>query len=266
MMPPNSTGPSVNRDIGVAIALRRQQQQLPQSPQQQRQHQHNQHAQQQQPRQASASASSSVSVSARSNVKRRRQRRRPWWHDLGIGLSLYLCCIYLPTLWSLLSYFYHSIWCPFANKTLTRQLGADAAWTDVGIILVLSISLAIVRIVLVQYLVDFMQSPHHVEAMVRCKSIHLLSSAYPQSLTPTPDRKKIVNIIGTGGGPSLPSLPLLSNNDLPPVSSLGLLQQIQDQQQQEEDGTLQPRMANSPSQARMKRSPSWVERYVSYFK
>jgi hypothetical protein len=53
----------------------------------------------------------------------------------------------------------------------------DAAWTDVGILFVVSLSLAMIRIAVIQRL-DDMPSPQHVEAMVRCKSIHLLSSAF----------------------------------------------------------------------------------------
>jgi hypothetical protein len=183
--------------------------------------------------------------------KRRQQHTRPqhpqsgprlWWQDLAYGVTLYLICIYLPTLYRLLSSLYQNIWCPLVIS-FTRRLGGDAAWTDVGVVLVLSTSLAIIRIVLVQWLVD-MQSPRNIQAMVRCKSIHLLSSAYPESLTPTTTRKLLGKDTNLDLLPSLPSL-----SDLAGHPSLLL---------QRENTPAAPIPVSN-----MKRSDSWLELYVS---
>ena len=258
-MPSNvesGTGVPMSRDVGVAVALRRAQRQ-----------------------QQALSHQQPVSAKSTQNRRRRQRPRQPrcWWHDLGIGLSLYLTCIYLPSFYNTFSYLYNYIWCPLAKSFCKELLGGDAAWTDVGIIFVVSLSLAMIRIAAIQRLVD-MPSPHHVEAMVRCKSIHLLSSAYPQSLTPT-QAPRSTDTHGTkrherffnANFDLAPPLPSLTGGDRDHVSAHtnNMLEQQQEQQTSSSPITktaLQPRIQRSmsmPQSSSMKKSPSWVERYVS---
>lgn len=251
---------SAARDVGVAVALR--------------------HAQRQQSQPRPQSQSQQRTKSTQSQRRRQHPRRpRCWWHDLGIGLSLYLTCIYLPTFYHSFSYLYNYIWCPLAKSFCKELLGGDAAWTDVGIIFVVSLSLAMIRIAVIQRLVD-MPSPHHVEAMVRCKSIHLLSSAYPQSLTPTQAPRTISDANGTkrqqqnmfaanfDSAPQLPSLTgggdqdhISTNTD----KTLELRQETQPSSLPIAKAALQPRVQRSmsmPQGLSITKSPSWVERYV----
>lgn len=224
-MPPNGT--ALNHDVGVAIALRHRK--------------HRNEARRQ------GEDHSPLRTSPERRTRRRKQPQPPtrlWWQDLVYGVTLYLICIYLPTLYGLLSSLNRNVWWPFV-VAFTKRLGGDAAWTDGIVVLILSTSLAILRISLVRWLVD-MQSPGNIQAMVRCKSIHLLSSAYPQSLTPTTNRLVMKHTNLSQMAPSLPSLDDLSGHT-------ALLVQ---QQQPREITPLIPEVSN------MKRSDSWLERYV----
>eukprot|EP00537_Pseudo-nitzschia_pungens_P013308 CAMPEP_0172395356 /NCGR_PEP_ID=MMETSP1061-20121228/19186_1 /TAXON_ID=37318 /ORGANISM="Pseudo-nitzschia pungens, Strain cf. pungens" /LENGTH=697 /DNA_ID=CAMNT_0013126901 /DNA_START=51 /DNA_END=2144 /DNA_ORIENTATION=+ len=64
-------------------------------------------------------------------------------------------------------------------------LAPDAGISDLAIVILLSISMAVTRVALVHLLVPNYKQPKRLEALVRCKSIHLLSSSYSGSVTPT---------------------------------------------------------------------------------
>lgn len=150
--------------------------------------------------------------------------------DFLYGISLYVLCLSLPTLLGALtarlyqeqqslhveSYYeqmsdylcqnWWTFWCPTDDSSLPSLQAPDAEWTDVGIVAILSLSLTILRLALVHLLVPRYLAPKRLEALVRCKSVHLLSSAYPKSLTPqsTPpsSRRNVVQV-------ELPLAPIL---------------------------------------------------------
>lgn len=64
-------------------------------------------------------------------------------------------------------------------------LALDAGISDVAIVILLSLSMAITRVALVHFLVPNYRQPKRLEALVQCKSIHLLEFAYSGSVTPT---------------------------------------------------------------------------------
>ncbi|OEU18867.1 hypothetical protein FRACYDRAFT_237150 [Fragilariopsis cylindrus CCMP1102] len=64
-------------------------------------------------------------------------------------------------------------------------LALDAGISDVAIVILLSLSMAITRVTLVHFLVPNYRQPKRLEALVQCKSIHLLEFAYSGSVTPT---------------------------------------------------------------------------------
>jgi hypothetical protein len=132
-------------------------------------------------------------------------RQRSCWSDFTLGLTIYLLCILLPTFYKVISHILQSLGVALFQSCFGWWVGrrGEAAWTDLGVILVLSLTLAMGRIWLVQRLVNI-ASPQHVEAMLRCKSLHLLSSAYSQSLTPKTTTKvcKLVTATTTTTTPS----------------------------------------------------------------
>jgi hypothetical protein len=82
-------------------------------------------------------------------------------------------------------------WCPEAVETgqsvsrqLAHVLSPDAGWTDFGIVALFSLTLAVIRLSIVNRLVRPLEDSAKLEALVRCKSIHLLGSEYQASLTP----------------------------------------------------------------------------------
>lgn len=87
--------------------------------------------------------------------------------------NFYWCKNYRPTSWT------------FSTGSSAGVLAPDAGISDVAIVVLLSLTMACVRITLVHYLVPNYKQPQRLEALVRCKSIHLLSSSYPGSVTPT---------------------------------------------------------------------------------
>ena len=146
--------------------------------------------------------------------------------DFLYGISLYILCLSLPTLLGTLTaqfyqeqqsvpaYYYeqmsdylcrNGLWwtygcrrrrrhhSPFTedDSTITSLQAPDTEWTDVGIIAILSLSLAMLRLALVHLLVPRYLAPRRLEALVRCKSVHLLSSSYPNiTLTPPSTRRR----------------------------------------------------------------------------
>jgi len=141
--------------------------------------------------------------------------------------------------------------------------------------MIMSTSMAALRIYLVQSFVN-MQSPQRVEgtylgtvlvsgypymahgwshienvAMVRCKSLHLLSSAYPRSLSPGAHKK------------------VISREDLDQVSPLPPLPPLTSSPREDDQkAVFQPRLLEmmksetyvAPEASPMKRSDSWLER------
>jgi len=63
----------------------------------------------------------------------------------------------------------------YSNST---AIATDAQISDVGIIILVTITLAITRLLIVYLLVPRYLAPKRMEALVRCKSVHLLSSEY----------------------------------------------------------------------------------------
>lgn len=141
--------------------------------------------------------------------------------DFLYGASLYGACLAIPALLGLTARFFDyqeqpvngmhpreqtyyeqasdyicenvwSYWCYSKPEDEVSSVHApDAEWTDVGIVAALSLSMAMIRLLLVHLLVPRYLAPKRLEALVRCKSVHLLSSSYPKSLTPQNSKRKL---------------------------------------------------------------------------
>jgi hypothetical protein len=161
--------------------------------------------------------------------------------DFLYGISLYVLCLSLPTLLRALTarlyreketlhfetYYEHmsdylcqnrwTYWCPTHHESFLSSLQApDAEWTDVGIVAILSLSLAALRLAIVHLLVPRYLTPKRLEALVRCKSVHLLSSSYPKAVTPQSKPRSVVQV-------ELPPDPILfplDNVVAPPQSTI----------------------------------------------
>jgi hypothetical protein len=162
--------------------------------------------------------------------------------DFVCGASLYIACLALPTLLGLTGFFgneqesisemaeesYYeqasnyvcenlwSYWCTPQERDesiLSVPVHApDAEWSDVGIVAVLSLSMAVIRLLLVHLLVPrYLASPIRLEALVRCKSVSLLSSSYQKTLTPQASKRKL-NIQDDSG--AIPPPPLFAEEQL----------------------------------------------------
>eukprot|EP00535_Pseudo-nitzschia_heimii_P005503 CAMPEP_0197186354 /NCGR_PEP_ID=MMETSP1423-20130617/13761_1 /TAXON_ID=476441 /ORGANISM="Pseudo-nitzschia heimii, Strain UNC1101" /LENGTH=480 /DNA_ID=CAMNT_0042637641 /DNA_START=91 /DNA_END=1530 /DNA_ORIENTATION=+ len=139
------------------------------------------------------------------------------WRILFEGAALYIFCMILPTLLRATGRLCQRVWregmfvfyklmgygClqPWLREWQTCQrylpgtdrnastnssfLAPDAGISDLAIVIFLSLSMAVIRIVLVHFLVPNYKQPKRLEALVRCKSMHLLSSSYSGSVTPT---------------------------------------------------------------------------------
>lgn len=172
-------------------------------------------------------------------TKTSRENSSLW--DFVYGASLYVACLAIPTLLGLTGLFgneqrqeqslyrvqepsYYeqasayvcenvwSYWCSaeVSEEPSDVQVHApDAEWTDVAIVAVLSLSMALIRLLLVHLLVPRYLAPKRLEALVRCKSASLLSSSYSKSLTPQTSKKKL----SLEGGSALPSPPLFSEQE-----------------------------------------------------
>jgi len=89
-------------------------------------------------------------------------------------------------------------------------LAPDAGISDVAIVVTLCLFMAVIRLTLVHVLVPNYNQPKRLEALVRCKSIHLLSSSYPGSVTPQSSvKRKTMNLDQAG---MLLAIPKLQNN------------------------------------------------------
>jgi hypothetical protein len=71
------------------------------------------------------------------------------------------------------------------NVSTNSVLAPDAGISDLAIVIFLSLSMAVTRVALVHFLVPNYKQPNRLEALVRCKSMHLLSSSYSGAVTPT---------------------------------------------------------------------------------
>lgn len=65
---------------------------------------------------------------------------------------------------------------------------------DVLIVILLTLGITCLRVLLVHLLVPNHMAPQQMEAIVRCKSVHLLSSDYKKSLTPKGEDRKVIDI------------------------------------------------------------------------
>jgi hypothetical protein len=111
------------------------------------------------------------------------------WSGTMYNNAAYYLCSTVPSDSTVHSYLASSwSWCPPSPPPIPTLscVSPDAHSTDVPYVVLMSIALALIRIALVQCLVP-LQTAERLEALVRCKSIHLLSSDYSASLTPRRD-------------------------------------------------------------------------------
>jgi len=139
------------------------------------------------------------------------------WRILFEGAALYMFCMILPNLLGTISRLFLIVWregvvvfyqmpsyicsqvilhewktCQKylpdnaqSEPTNASVLAPDAGISDFAIVILLSLSMAVTRVSLVHFLVPNYKQPKRLEALVRCKSMHLLSSSYSGSVTPT---------------------------------------------------------------------------------
>jgi fumarate reductase subunit C len=99
------------------------------------------------------------------------------------------------------------------STSMYAAIAPDAGISDVAIVAFLSLSMAIIRLGLVHLLVPGYDQPKRMRALVRCKSIHLLSSQYSGNGTPRPVKKDAVTNADFEIGPPIPTLPGLDINE-----------------------------------------------------
>jgi hypothetical protein len=170
------------------------------------------------------------------------------WQIFVEGAALYALCLLLPNILGVIVRFCQQKWnnqilyrqvttyiCSFSwtantqwcqaevaaasnpGGTSSTVLAPDAGISDVAVVVLLSLSMAVVRVALVHYLVPQYKQPERLEALVRCKSVHLLSSSYPGTVTPTKRRSLSSgknNDIGIDGEQALPPLPFLKSETM----------------------------------------------------
>jgi len=137
------------------------------------------------------------------------------WQILFEVSALYIFCMILPSLLGFIGRLIETIWRESSSVFLqipryicsqswfnewqtcqkylpenverisTSVLAPDAGISDLAIVIFLSLSMAVTRVLLVHFLVPNYKQPKRLEALVRCKSIHLLSSSYSGAVTPT---------------------------------------------------------------------------------
>jgi hypothetical protein len=139
------------------------------------------------------------------------------WRILFEGAALYIFCMILPNILMTIGRLSQTIWRETAAvlyqipryicsqswllewqtcqmylsdnvqnvPTNSSVLAPDAGISDLAIIIFLSLSMAVTRVALVHFLVPNYKQPKRLEALVRCKSMHLLSSSYSGAVTPT---------------------------------------------------------------------------------
>jgi hypothetical protein len=154
------------------------------------------------------------------------------WVVFSESATLYAACLVLPALLGSLVRFSQDHWAPLLSIFVSRYSNTqssleiptigpetrpnDPIWSsntnthdDVWTVALFALGLAFLRLGIVQWIVMPLQSSHQLHAMVRCKSINLLSSDYSQ--TPeegtTPAQNRPTRIIeGVENIPPLPSL------------------------------------------------------------
>ena len=188
-------------DVGVSLALRQQEKLLQNS---------------REGRMKQREVDSSVSPANKKRSVRRDEKKAPSSFEVLIeGASIYALCLLLPNIVGQTVRWYESSW---ATNGIFRQLAVracssyifsgihwcirhagtvepisvlapDAGISDVAIVSTLCLVMATIRLTLVHFLVPHYNQPKRLEALVRCKSISLLSSAYPGSVTPRSNMK-----------------------------------------------------------------------------
>ena len=133
------------------------------------------------------------------------------------GAALYTLCLILPNLFGLLTGFINKFLEHHSQQNyFSGAIAPDAGISDVAIVGFLSLSMAIIRLMLVHFLVPGYDQPHRMKAFVRCKSVHLLSSHYTGNGTPKINKRKVaVQMNDTVDAAALlPPLPFLPNSDV----------------------------------------------------
>lgn len=192
-------------DVGVSLALKQQKRLLQTSPEDRTKRKDNR---------TTSSAGPSSPVEQRSKAKK--ESKIPTSLEVFLeGASIYALCLFLPSILGQILYWYKSSWATngilkqlairactspiFAhlqwcirntgNGDSASVLAPDAGISDVAIVSTLCLIMAMIRLTLVHFLVPNYNQPKRLEALVRCKSISLLSSAYPGSVTPRSSQK-----------------------------------------------------------------------------
>ena len=183
--------------------------------------------------------------------KRRRKRyedKKPpntSWQIFVEGAALYASCLILPSVFGVVMKCYKGIWeeegifrrvalqsCSLSmmsrlqwciqnvaafeespnTSSLTDALAPDADVSDFAIVGLLSLSMAIIRLLLVHYLIPDYNQPKRLEALVRCKSLHLLSSPDPGTVTPRSASSFKMKTMDFSEAAMLPTLPPLGGD------------------------------------------------------
>jgi hypothetical protein len=151
------------------------------------------------------------------------------------GASIYAMCLFVPSiLGKLVSWYqaswdtngiFHQLalqacssswlsglqWCIRNTRPSSSMsvLAPDAGISDVAIVVTLCVFMAVIRLTLVHFLVPNYNQPRRLAALVRCKSIHLLSASYEGTVTPVNNlKRKTVNLDEAA---MMLSIPALSN-------------------------------------------------------
>ena len=132
------------------------------------------------------------------------------------GAALYTLCLILPKLFGLLTGFINKFLEHHSQQNyFSGAIAPDAGISDVAIVGFLSLSMAIIRLMLVHFLVPGYDQPHRMKAFVRCKSVHLLSSHYTGNGTPKINKRKVaLQMNDTTDAALLPPLPFLPDSDV----------------------------------------------------
>lgn len=142
----------------------------------------------------------------------RREEQQWMWNQLQLEIceqSAWLC-------WNLFGAVLEPEPTPPEPLTFAKNFVAPDTnyWSDMGVVLFMTFSMALLRVLLVHWLVPNHLAPQQMEALVRCKSIHLLSSDYKRTLTPRMERTVMTtDSFPKEQSPQLPSLPLFPGEE-----------------------------------------------------
>ena len=192
--------------------------------------------------------------SKKSKQKQQEKKKRPQnasWMALVEGATLYGLCLVVPSVLGILisldriqlleitnrvqiEICKRSAWIcwhlfgrieeePKIQLTFDHFTAPDTHVSDFYVIVMLTLSIAFIRVLLVHFLVPNKLAPQQMEALVRCKSITLLSSDYKGSLTPTETPRKVIDFDEfveskqgdgkSGDSLALPNLPHHGNSE-----------------------------------------------------